>query len=364
MRTSVLVVDDSEFMRRLVGELIQDSGEFRVVGYAASGYQAIRSVHELDPDLVTLDLEMPDLDGLHALGYIMSEVPRPVVVVSAGAGEAAGDPTLQALDYGAVDFVLKPAQGDDPSELRSRLITALRAAARARVGNLTFRPRRTDPEADRAQEGARTTEDSKEVLSTGAPGGQKSATSVVVIGASTGGPRALTDVVPLLPASLRAAVLVVQHMPARFTRSLALRLDSISPMPVREAVDGELLYDGRVYLAPGGRHLKLRRGDGVTVDLSDEPPRWGVRPSVDVLFGAAASHFGPRTVGAVLTGMGRDGAEGLRIVREVGGWTIAQDRETAVIYGMPRMAAEYAQEVLPLPDIADALCGRVESREG
>ncbi len=363
MRTSVLVVDDSEFMRRLVGELIEDSGEFRVVGYAASGYQAIRSVHELDPDLVTLDLEMPDLDGLHALGYIMSEAPRPVVVVAAGAGEAAGDPTLQALEYGAVDFVLKPAQGDDPSALRSRLITALRAAALARVGNLTFRRPRTAPGDESTRQGARPAGGSMGVPAAGAPGAQKTATSVVVIGASTGGPRALTDVVPLLPASLKAAVLVVQHMPARFTRSLALRLDRISPMPVGEAVDGEVLYDGRVYLAPGGRHLKLRRDGGVTVELSDDPPRWGVRPSADVLFGAAASHFGPRTVGAVLTGMGRDGAEGLRIVREVGGWTIAQDRETAVIYGMPRMAAEYAREVLPLPDIAAALCGRVEERE-
>lgn len=343
----VLVVEDSALMRELVVDLLTESGEFRVVGQAATGYEAIRLVHELSPDIVTLDLELPDLGGLETLGYIMSEAPRPVVILSAHGGDGA-EPTLRALDYGAVDFVLKPA-GDELraiDTLRTRLLGALRAAAEARLANLRFREVR--PSSRRVASMAQT------------PGRYGEATGAAAVAASTGGPRALADLIAGLPPTLPAAVLIVQHMPPRFTRALAERLDGLGALPVSEAEAGEPIRPGHVYLAPGGVHLQLgRTPDGIVVRLVETAPVWGVRPAADLLFASVASHFGPRSVGVVLTGMGRDGADGLRAIREVGGWTMAQDEASAVIFGMPRAAAPYAHEVLPLEAIPAALCRRV-----
>jgi len=339
----VLVVDDSALMRSLIVDVIRGSREFRVVAEAATGYEAIRLVHEVDPDLVTLDLEMPDLGGLDTLGYIMSEAPRPVIILSAHAGERA-EATMRALDYGAVDFVLKPA--DEPRQsieaLGPQLLDALRAAAVARLANLPVRlPDRIARDAGPRRAPARN---------------RSAATAVVAIAASTGGPRALAEIIPRLPASLPAAVLVVQHMPPGFTRSLAARLDASGEIPVEEAEAGTPIRAGRVYIAPGGFHLLVRRGpDGPILDLDEGAPVWGVRPAADPLFASVASHFGPRSIGVVLTGMGRDGAEGLRAIREVGGATLAQDAETAVVFGMPKAAAPFAQEVLPIGEIAAAI---------
>lgn len=343
----VLVVDDSALMRSVIKDLIAASGVYRVVGEAGTGYEAIRQVHALDPDIVTLDLEMPDLGGIETLGYIMSESPRPVVILSAHA-EAAGESTLAALDLGAVDFVPKPRpeEADGPALLRERLLSALHAARLARLASRPMRVQRGGEFGDSAVP--------RRCEST--------AGAVVVIAASTGGPRALSELVPTLPASLPAAVLVVQHMPPRFTRSLAERLARQSPMPVTEAEDGEPVRTGHVYIAPGGLHLRIRREAMTPTLVTDEDaPIWGVRPAADPLFHSAASHFGPHTVGVVLTGMGRDGAEGLRVIREVGGHTIAQDEETALIQGMPRAAAPYAQAIAPLESIGARIVELVET---
>ena len=350
---TVLVVEDSALMRRLVVDLIEESGEFRVVAEARTGYEAIRLVNERNPDLITLDLELPDLGGLDTLGYIMSEAPRPVVILSAHSGT---EQTLRALDYGAVDFVVKPG-GDERTQvaaLRVRLLEALRAAAVAQLTNLpVVMPERLERMARRGRRALRA---STQASNGGAP-------YAVAVAASTGGPRALAALVRRLPEGLPAAVFIVQHMPPRFTRSLAERLNAASALPVAEAVPDEPARAGRVYVAPGGVHLTLARGpEGVTVRLEETEPVWGVRPAADVLFAAVARHYGPRSCGVVLTGMGRDGAEGLRAIREVGGWTIAQDRETSVIYGMPRLAAQFAHEVLPIDRIADAIAERVASR--
>lgn len=350
-RATVLVVEDSALMREVVVDLIETSGEFQVVAQARTGYEAIRLVHEQNPDLVTLDLELPDLGGLDTLGYIMSEAPRPVVILSAHSG---AEPTLRALDYGAVDFVVKPG-GDEAQQidlLRARLLDALRAAAVAQLENLAVlvpeRTRRRAPRHLRPRHGA---------PADGAAG------CAVAMAASTGGPRALAALVPRLPEQLPAAVLIVQHMPARFTRSLAERLNAVSTLPVREAVPGEPVRAGHVYIAPGGLHLTLARSNGaIIMQLEETEPVWGVRPAADVLFSAVARHYGPRSCGVVLTGMGRDGAEGLRAIREVGGWTIAQDRESSVIFGMPRAAARFAREVLPVDGIAQAITERVAER--
>jgi two-component system chemotaxis response regulator CheB len=347
----VLVVEDSDLVRAIIVRLIEEGGEFRVVAEARTGFEAIQKVHDYDPDVVTLDLEMPDLGGHDTLGYIMSEVPRPVVVLSAY-GAAGAEPALRALDLGAVEVVPKP-DGTGLAELEwleLRLREALRAAVHASLENLAVRLR------DRLSERRRT---SRRRPRAGA------APCAVAIAASPGGPRALDEVITSLPEALPAAVLVVQHMPARFTRFLADRLDASSRLPVREVAASEPILSGHVYIAPGGHHLSVRREDDTIVTALDErPPLWGVRPAADILFTGVASHFGPRTVGVVLTGMGRDGADGLRVIRQVGGWTIAQDQASSVIYGMPRAAAPFAREVLPLSGIASAVAARADAIAG
>ena len=341
----VLVVDDSATMRAVIRDVIEGSEEFAVAGEAATGYEAIRQVHDAAPDLVALDLRMPDLDGLEALGYIMSEAPRPVVIVTAL--EAGGEEVLRALDYGAVELVMKPSAAGGEREFADRLIRALRAAAMARLTNLRFEPprqRRRRPRPGHVRE-------------------RRAAHAAVAIAASTGGPRALMEIVPALPADLPAAVLIAQHMPALFTASLAERLHAASDLDVAEAEDGEPLRPGRVYLAPGGRHLEAKRGvAGPEARVHAEPPVHGVRPSGDLLLASVARVFGPRAVAVVLTGMGRDGAEGLRAVREVGGATCAQDRATSIIYGMPAAAAPHAAVIAPLGGIAQALAAEVARR--
>lgn len=342
----VLVVEDNLLIRRVIVEIIEASRQFRVVAEAGTGYEAIRLIHELEPDLVTLDLEMPDLGGLDTLGYIMSEAPRPVIILSARGGRGAEE-AIRALEYGAVDFVPKPTEGDRLAleGWRDRLHRALEAALEAEMGNLQLRlPERIARRVAYRAEARRR-------------GVKNRAKVAVAIAASTGGPRALADVVAQLPASLQAAVLIVQHMPPGFTRSFAARLDGLGPLRVSEAEPDTPIRPGQVYVAPGGFHMVVRRGeDGPTLAVDEaSAPVWGVRPAADPLFASVASHFGPRSVGVVLTGMGRDGAEGLRAIQAVGGTTLVQDRESSVVFGMPRVASEYADEVLPLDRIADAI---------
>jgi two-component system, chemotaxis family, protein-glutamate methylesterase/glutaminase len=340
-RPTVLVVDDSAFMRKLASDILEQSGEFRVVGTARNGLDALRQIHVLDPQIVTLDVEMPELDGLQTLGYIMSELPRPVVMLSAAETTQGRDVTLRALELGAVDFVRKPSGpiSLDLAIITDQLLAALRAATQVNLRGVRMlaRPEVLSPPAG---EPARS-----------APAARR----IVAIATSTGGPRALAEVIPALPPTLDAAVVVVQHMPAGFTRSLAQRLNAASALPVAEATSGELLVSGRVYLAPGGRHMRVDVSDGMPrVVLDDTPPVWGVRPAADVLFRSVARHFAGDCGGVVLTGMGRDGAEGLRIIRDAGGWRIVQDRETSTIFGMPQaaLAAAGADRVLPLSAVA------------
>lgn len=355
-RSRVLIADDSDLMRTLLREQITDCGGFIVAGEAATGYQTIRLVHELDPDVVLLDLQMPELGGLGALDYIMSEAPRPVIIVSAY-GSSMADAGLEAMVHGAVEFVAKPADGSAAAaaSFRTQLLDALGSAAQARR---VSRPERQLRARLAAEAAARRIAERRTADRTPRP-----ARCAIAVAASTGGPRALADVVPNLPADLPAAVLIVQHMPALFTAALARRLDQSAALPTEEAVHDSVVLEGHVYLAPGGRHLDLERTpDGVRIRLSDEPPVWGVRPAADVLFAAVARIFGPASVGAVLTGMGRDGTAGLRVIREVGGATVVQDDATSVIPSMPRSAAAYAEAVLPLAEIAGGLADRAALR--
>jgi len=340
------VVDDSAFMRKLVSEILSTSGEFRVVGTARHGLDALKQIHALDPEIVTLDIEMPELDGLQALGYIMSETPRPVVMLSALDSPNGGELTIRALELGAVDFVHKPSgpARETIDLLGARLLDALRAASCVNLRGVPVlaRPSLVEQGNRRARPAA--------------------ATAAVAIAASTGGPRALAEVVPRLPTGLDAAVLVVQHMPAGFTASLASRLDAMSQLPVGEARHGDRIEHGRVYIAPGGFHMRVADAGGAPIiALEQTPPIWGVRPSADPLFRSAARRFGALLVGVVLTGMGRDGAEGLRAIRDRGGFAIVQDRETSIVYGMPQAAfsAAGADRMLPLAEIADEIAEAV-----
>jgi two-component system, chemotaxis family, protein-glutamate methylesterase/glutaminase len=342
---TVLVVDDSAFMRRIISELIGSASDLRVIGTARNGREALERIAQLNPDVITMDIEMPELNGLEALERIMRDDPRPVVVLSAAEARGREDPTLRALELGAVDFVRKPSGpiSLDMAAVRERLLSAIRTAAGANLRHLEV--------AAQLRHGNVHRSDAAETVH-----------RVVVIAASTGGPRALADVVPHLPADLGAAVLVVQHMPAGFTRSLAARLDAQSLLPVHEAVDGESIRASRVYVAPGGRHMRVLRGvSGCTIVLEDTAPLWGVRPAADPLFASVAECFGPAAIGVVLTGMGRDGAAGLRAIRAAGGRGLAQDRESSVIFGMPQaaLAAGGAERLVPLRDIAACVAGLV-----
>jgi two-component system chemotaxis response regulator CheB len=355
MRT-VLIVDDSAFIRRVVRDVIDASPDFRVVGEASNGTDAIQSVHALNPDIVTMDIAMPGPNGLETLGRLMREYPRPVVMLSGQESTEGADLTIRALELGAVDFVRKPSSADtlDETTLQRRLLQALRSAAGVRV-----------PPPISHQESARSLrkqQTSALRTATLIPAGGTAARHLIVIAASTGGPRALAELVPRLSLAPGAAVVIVQHMPEHFTASLAHRLAELGPRPVIETSDDALLMAGMVYVARGGRHTHVVRSASGEPRLvhDDGALVHAVRPAADPLFQSAAMAFGADCTAVVLTGMGRDGAQGCSHIRRAGGMVIVQDPATCVVGGMGTSVLAFAGAdlVAALTDIPAALASR------
>lgn len=312
-------------MRRLITEVVESRPDFLVVGTARDGSDALAKIAQLRPDIVTLDIQMPVMDGLTALGKIMAEMPRPVVMLTAAGSETDNTLTIRALELGAVEFVRKPSGpvSIDLVGVRAELLRALNAAAQVRVPHAAppLRIERVDAPAQR--ESART----------------EPARELVVVAASTGGPKALSELVSHIPPSVTAAFLIVQHMPDDFLHSLARRLAQVGTLPVSVATDSSPVMGSNIYLAPGDRHMSVVMEKGIPrMRLDDGPAVCGVRPSADPLFISAAKAFRGSVVGVVLTGMGHDGSDGLRAVRAAGGGAIVQDRASSIIYGMPRSA--------------------------
>ncbi|SDK77528.1 two-component system, chemotaxis family, response regulator CheB [Franzmannia pantelleriensis] len=340
-KIKVLCVDDSALIRDLLSEIINGHDDMEVVAVAPDPIAARDLIKQHNPDVLTLDVEMPRMDGLDFLERLMRLRPMPVLMVSS-LTQAGSEVTLRALELGAVDFLAKPALGIRSGMLDYAELIAdkIRAAARSRPRQA----RRSDAPAPKALEAPLITSE-----------------KLLIIGASTGGTEAIRQVLEPLPAN-SPAILITQHMPGGFTRSFAERLDKLCRITVKEAQDGERVLPGHAYIAPGDRHLELARsGANYVARLNDGPPVNRHRPSVDVLFDSAAKHAGRNAIGVLLTGMGKDGARGLLTMRQAGAVTLAQDEASCVVFGMPREAIGLggASEVVSLDEIAPRLMALV-----
>ena len=363
----VLIADDSAFMRHVLTDLYNRQPDFEVVGTAINGKDAIAKTKELKPNLIALDVNMPVMDGLNALAVIMEQFPTPTIMVSSLTQKGA-DATVRALALGAVDFISK--NGGSVSRIDNiadELLQKSRQAAKAKVRKLSDGSVGTAKGRSFSAVGNEKLSPTVKVKS--APLVTKKSVAapmvpcnvtgkkLVVIGTSTGGPQALQAVITRLPRDLPCGVTVVQHMPAGFTKSLADRLDTISEVAVKEAENNEIIEPGHVYIAPGNYHLKIALdGNERKIILSQDPPVGNHRPAVNVMFDSAAQ-FGSDIVSVIMTGMGCDGCAGMKNIKQHGGYSIAQNEETSIVYGMPKAVVDagLADEVKPLQDIAGAI---------
>jgi two-component system, chemotaxis family, protein-glutamate methylesterase/glutaminase len=350
----VMVVDDSAVMRKLVSNLLEKDKEIEVIATAIDGDFALNKIGQLKPDVVTLDVDMPRMDGLTALTHIVSNHSIPVVMLSSLTTRGAAL-TIQAMEKGAVDFVCKPKGAAHVGGMADELISKIKAAARSRV--LDFNP----PEAATSAKPAR--RKSRPFSSSGG------CNKIVAIGASSGGPHALRYLLPRIPSDLGAGIVIVQHMPESFTTMLARWLDEICELEVKEARDGDLAAPGKALIAPGNAHMRVRRTPaGCEVILERGTAVSGHMPSVDVLFRSIAQEYGSNATAMIMTGMGSDGAQGIGEIRKAGGHTIAQDEESCAVFGMPRVAIERGnvQRIVPLADMAsylESVVGRLPNME-
>jgi len=344
----VLIVDDSPFMRKVLHDVFDSDPETKVVGVATNGKEALDIAESVKPDVITLDIEMPVMNGLDCLRNLMKQGTYAVIMISA-LTTAGAKATIEALNIGAVDFVAKPGNLFQISagEKRKEIIQKVKIAKEAGLINLS---KKADIEK-------------KQFIGSKAPVIEK----IIAIGTSTGGPRALQRVIPYLPGDLPAAVVVVQHMPQGFTRSLASRLNDISEMTVKEAEDNELMKAGYVYIAPGDRHLLLsKRGKDIILLLDDSDPVSGHRPSFDKMLFSISELEQDNILGVIMTGMGTDGSKGLKVLKEkLGIKIIAQDKQSCIVYGMPRTVIEMGivDQVVPLEQIPVAILNHMGVRD-
>ena len=372
----VLIADDSAFMRKVLSDLFNSQSDFQVVGTAVNGQDAIEKVKKFQPDVLTLDVIMPIMDGLNALAVIMEQCPLPVIMISSATQKGTNE-TIRALALGAVDFVSKAGGAISKIDtIKDEILAKCRLAAKAHARKnfsaaakpLVYKPKLPgeEPTMRRVEVKRRTgfvpgqrptitrsqvAEPVKKII----PGTGK---KLVTIGTSTGGPQALQAVVTRLPSNLPCGVVIVQHMPAGFTKSLAERLNSISEISVKEAENDEIIRPGQVYIAPGDYHLRIFPAGGGErkIVLSQEPRVGNLRPTVNYMFESAAQ-FGRDLVSVIMTGMGSDGCEGMKKIKATGGYSIAQDEDSCVVYGMPKAVVDagLADEIRPLNKIAEAI---------
>lgn len=369
----VLVVDDSAFMRKVISDMISAEPGFEVAGTARNGQEALEKIKQLNPDVVTLDVEMPVLDGISTLERIMETGPLPVIMLSSVTQRGA-DATLLALQKGAIDFVPKPSGNIslDIHTVRDEIIEKLKMASKAKIAKTPNEAvAKSKPQTFLIEKGAfkqpfydRKTVQVADNTSVHLPRPESGKLNkLVLIGTSTGGPKALYEVIPKLPKNLPAGVLIVQHMPSGFTKSLAERLNAASELHVKEAQNDEEVMPGTVYIAPGDYHMKVRVvekagvGKQLFIKLTQEPSVGGHRPCVDVMMASVAEKYWSHMVGVILTGMGSDGTKGIQMIKGRMGKTIAEDASTCVVFGMPKVAIESGaiDKIAPLNEVASEI---------
>ena len=364
----MLIVDDSAFMRKVLQGIIASDPQLEVCGEARDGRDAVTQTEMLKPDVISMDINMPHMDGLQATEVIMSSNPRPILIVSSESREGA-EVTLKSLQLGAIDFVAKPTGGVDldMSSVKEEICRKLKVAAKVRVVRTATRSKlqqevassspRSEP-APKSSDETQNGQNGRSVLAAAAPKGAGKF-PIVVIASSTGGPATLMKFIPYFPKDFPGAVLLIQHMPGNFTDQFGKQLGEVSQMKVKEAEAGEIIVPGHIYVCPGSHHMRVSPTGRVSLD--DGPRISGYRPCADLTMESASEYAGPMTIGVILTGMGNDGAKGSQAVRNAGGHTIAQDESTAVIFGMPQEAIKTGavDQVLAIESIYQAIEKRI-----
>lgn len=353
-KIKVLVIDDSAFMRRIISDIINEDDKCEVVATAKNGIEALEFIKKYKPDVMTLDVEMPLLNGIDVLKQIDKSNFVPTIMLSSTTKEGA-TVTIQALELGAIDFIKKPTNifNVNSDEIRENIINKIITASKVRI-NKIYRSDNQEIESFNIR--------NKNTTYINMTNTNSMVKNIVAIGTSTGGPKALKSVLPLLPSNINASIIVVQHMPAGFTKSLAERLDSISNMKIKEAEHGEVLLNGIAYIAPGGRHIAVNNvNNKFVIVLSDEEPVRGHRPSVDVMMNSVVDVSPKNLIGVIMTGMGSDGSEAIdKMKKSNKSYVIAQSEETCVVYGMPKSVVENgnADEVVSLNKIYESIINR------
>ncbi|WP_346913631.1 chemotaxis response regulator protein-glutamate methylesterase [Clostridium sp.] len=366
-KISVMVVDDSALMRKMISDMINMEDDMEVIAIARNGEDLLEKLKNQVPDVITLDIEMPKMNGIEALKRVMElKIPTKVIMISSLAQDGA-EVTMECLENGAIDFVPKPSGSIslNINVVREILISKIRGTRFVRKPSTTSSTKDVETKESKTREIHRISTVLKIRERSSTPKDIRSKeirnkkVSAVVMGASTGGPKALFNVITNLPEKLGVPIFVVQHMPEGFTKAFADRLDKFSKVKVVEAREGMVIEKDVVYIAPGGKHMEISRNKSITLNL--EPQIWGVRPAVDKLFVSGAKVYGENLLGIILTGMGRDGADGVIEVKKVGGATISEDESTCIIYGMPKAAYDtnMIDEVIPLYDISKRIANIV-----